>query len=452
MAKTYGPLFRLRLGSVEAVVASSAAVAEEFLRTHDGNFCNRPPNAGAEHIAYNYQDLVFAPYGPRWRSLRKLCAVHLFSQKALDSLRPIRESEVHRLVSHLRSLAAQKINLGAALNACATDALGRATVGKRVFGDEAAVEEFKGMVVELMRLAGVFNIGDFVKGLAWLDLQGVVGKMKRLHQRYDVFLDRILEEHRAAGGEGGGDLLSVLIGLKEDVGGDAVKLTDTEIKALFLNLFTAGTDTTSSTVEWALAELIRHPDILKQAQLEIDSIVGRARPVSDSDLANLPLVTAIVKETFRLHPSTPLSLPRVASEACEVGGYRVPKNATLLVNVWAIGRDPASWPDPLEFHPARFLPGGDHEGADVRGNDFDVIPFGAGRRICAGMSLGLRMVQLMTAALIHAFDWTLPDGQVVEKLDMEEAYGLTLQRAVPLELRPIPRLAQQVYVKDCQEA
>ncbi|XP_010939156.1 flavonoid 3'-monooxygenase CYP75B137 [Elaeis guineensis] len=456
LSRAHGPIFRLRLGSVDVVVAASAAVATQFLRAHDANFSHRPPNSGAEHIAYNYQDLVFAPYGPRWRARRKLLNLHLFSGKALEDLRPVREGELAVLVRALwdRTGANEPVDLGRAANKCATNALARATVGRRVFQEEEEEEaaEFKNMVVELMRLAGVFNVGDFVPGIGWLDLQGVVRRMKKLHRRLDRFLDGLIAEHRRAanGGGGGGakDLLSVLLGLKEedlDIDGEGGKLTDTDIKALLLNLFTAGTDTTSSTVEWALAELIKHPDILRKAQVELDSVVGRDRLVSESDLPNLPFVQAISKETFRLHPSTPLSLPRMSSEACEVAGYHIPQGATLLVNVWAIARDPAVWHDPLEFQPARFLPGGGYEHMDVKGNDFEIIPFGAGRRICAGMSLGIRMVQFMIASLVHAFDWALPEGQMAEKLDMEEAYGLTLQRAMPLMVHPVPRLASAAY-------
>lgn len=211
------------------------------------------------------------------------------------------------------------------------------------------------------------------------------------------------------------------------------------------NLFTAGTDTSSSTTEWALAELIRHPRILAQVQQEIDTVVGRDRLVTELDLPNFPYLQAVVKETFRLHPSTPLSLPRIADKSCEIFGYHIPKGATLLVNVWAISRDPKEWSDPLEFKPERFLPGGEKADVDVRGNDFEVIPFGAGRRICAGMSLGLRMVQMLTATLAHAFDWSLADGLQHEKLNMDEAYGLTLQRAAPLIVHPRPRLSAQAY-------
>ncbi|TKY73318.1 Flavonoid 3'-monooxygenase [Spatholobus suberectus] len=331
------------------------------------------------------------------------------------------------------------------------NALARVVIGRRVFNDgnggcDPRADEFKAMVVELMVLAGVFNIGDFIPSLEWLDLQGVQAKMKKLHKRFDSFLASIIEEHNSSSkSEKHKDLLSILLSLKDVKDDDGNQLTNTEIKALLLNMFTAGTDTSSSTTEWAIAELIRNPRILAQVQQELDTVVGRDRSVKEEDLPHLQYLQAVIKETFRLHPSTPLSLPRVAAESCEIFGYHIPKGATLLVNVWAIARDPKEWVDPLEFKPERFLPGGEKADVDVKGNDFEVIPFGAGRRICAGLSLGLRMVQLLTATLVHSFDWELENGLNLEKLNMDEAYGLTLQRAVPLSVHPKPRLMPHVY-------
>lgn len=154
---------------------------------------------------------------------------------------------------------------------------------------------------------------------------------------------------------------------------------------------------------------------------------------------------AVIKENFRLHPPTPLSLPHIASESCEINGYHIPKGSTLLTNIWAIARDPDQWTDPLLFRPERFLPGGEKAGVDVKGNDFELIPFGAGRRICAGLSLGLRTIQLLTATLVHGFEWELAGGITPEKLNMEETYGITLQRAVPLVVHPKPRLDMSAY-------
>ncbi|XBJ28356.1 hypothetical protein VPH35_005477 [Triticum aestivum] len=284
LARQHGPLFRLRFGSVEVVVTASAKVARSFLRAHDTNFSDRPPTSGAEHLAYNYQDLVFAPYGARWCALRKLCALHLFSARALDALRTIRQDEARLMVTHLLSSsspAGVAVNL-CAINVRATNALARAAIGGRMFGDGVGegAREFKDMVVELMQLAGVLNIGDFVPALRWLDPQGVVAKMKRLHRRYDRMMDGFISERGQHAGEmEGNDLLSVMLATirwqsPADAGEeDGIKFTEIDIKALLLNLFTAGTDTTSSTVEWALAELIRDPCILKQLQHELDGVV-----------------------------------------------------------------------------------------------------------------------------------------------------------------------------------
>ncbi|KMZ65251.1 hypothetical protein ZOSMA_32G00350 [Zostera marina] len=322
-------------------------------------------------------------------------------------------------------------------------------MGKRVFGVMGKkAETFKKLITEICEV-GVFDISDFIPGIGWLDIQGVVGKITDIHKRYDMFLDDIITEHERSQKDDG-DLLSVMIGMKkkkkkEDLTGEGEIITDHVIKALLADLFFAGTDTTSSTSEWALAELIRHPDILEHLQREIDDVVGRDRLVSDTDLPNLPFLQAVVKEVFRLHPAIPLSVPRLASKSCEIQGYNIPKNTMLMVNVWAIGRDPDIWTEPLEFQPSRFLPDGDHANIDVKGNDFEVIPFGAGRRICPGMSLGLKMVQFLTATLVHSFNWKLPDTEFPDKLNMEESFRMTLQRVVPLAVHPRPRLSSDAY-------
>ncbi|XP_031490188.1 flavonoid 3'-monooxygenase CYP75B137-like [Nymphaea colorata] len=452
LAKRYGPILSLRLGTTTVVAACSASAAREFLKHNDTNFLSRPRNAVAKHMAYDSNDIVWAEYGPKWRSLRKICAVHLFSNKALDDFRLVREKEVGILAASLARAGGvgEIVAVGEAVHCCIANALGMVLIGRRVFEDGEDAREYKEMVVEGMQLLGVFNIGDFVPSLEWMDLMGVAKKMKDYYRRHDGFMQRIIDDHACSSSVGlQGDFLSVLLRLKDDpVGLDGLngKLTDIDIKALLTDMFTAGTDTSTSTVEWAIAELIKHPQIQKKVQAELDSVVGRDRLVNESDIPNLTYLQAIVKETFRLHPSTPLSIPRIASESCEVAGYHIPKGAHLLINVWAISRDPSIWTYPLEFQPERFMPGSKYEHIDVRGNDFEVIPFGAGRRICPGMSMGIRSVQLITATLVHGFEWELPAGQLSEALNMDESYGITLQRAMPLKIHPKPRLASSAYL------
>ena len=210
------------------------------------------------------------------------------------------------------------------------------------------------------------------------------------------------------------------------------------------DMFTAGTDTSSIIVEWAMAEMLKNPSVMARAQEELDRVVGRGRRLEESDLPSLPYLQAVCKEAMRLHPSTPLSLPHFSFDACDdVDGYRVPANTRLLINIWAIGRDPAAWEKPLEFRPERFLPGGGAEKVDPMGNCFELIPFGAGRRICAGKLAGMVFVQYFLGTLLHAFDWSLPDGE--EKVDMSETFGLALPKAVPLRAVVTPRLVPEAY-------
>ena len=199
------------------------------------------------------------------------------------------------------------------------------------------------------------------------------------------------------------------------------------------DLFAAGTDTTSSTLEWAMAELLHNPETLLKARMELLQTIGQDKQVKESDITRLPYVQAVVKETFRLHPAVPFLLPRRVEEDTDIEGFTVPKNAQVLVNAWAIGRDPNTWENPNSFVPERFL-GLD---MDVKGQNFELIPFGAGRRICPGLPLAIRMVHLMLASLIHSYDWKLEDGVTPENMNMEERYGISLQKAQPLQALPV---------------
>ena len=199
------------------------------------------------------------------------------------------------------------------------------------------------------------------------------------------------------------------------------------------DLFVAGTDTTSSTLEWAMAELLHNPEKLLKARVELLQTIGKDKQVKESDISRLPYLQAVVKETFRLHPAVPFLLPRRVEEDTDIEGFTVPKNAQVLVNAWAIGRDPNTWENPNSFVPERFL-GLD---MDVKGQNFELIPFGAGRRICPGLPLAIRMVHLMLASLIHSYDWKLQDGVTPENMNMEERYGISLQKAQPLQALPV---------------
>lgn len=197
----------------------------------------------------------------------------------------------------------------------------------------------------------------------------------------------------------------------------------------------AGTETTSSTINWGMAELLHKPDSFRKLRDEIDQIVGRSRRVEEADLNKLPYLDAVVKETMRLHPSLPMLLPRNSIQDTEYMGYFIPKNTIVFVNVWAIHRDPDAWEDPLSFKPERFF----NSNVDAKGKHFELLPFGSGRRSCIGISLGEKTLGLTLANLVHSFDWKLPGNEAPEEMDMRERNGIAVRKLVPLKVIPIER-------------
>jgi cytochrome P450 len=327
-------------------------------------------------------------------------------------------------------------------------------LGKRFFGDGAdaaegpvsSLDEFKWMLDELLLLNGVLNVGDWIPWLDWMDLQGYVRRMKKVGKMFDAFMEYVLDAHseqRRRDGEGfvARDMVDVLMQVADDPTLE-VQFGRVGVKAFTQDLIAGGTESSSVTVEWALSELLRKPAIFAAATEELDRVIGRGRWVTEKDIPNLPYMEAIVKETMRVHPIVPLLIPRVAREDVVVGGYDIPKGARVLINVWTIGRDPELWDAPEEFSPERFV----GSKMDVKGQDFELLPFGSGRRMCPGLNLGLKVIQLSLANLLHGFTWGLPEGMTKEEVSMDEVFGLSTTRKCPLEVVIQPKLPEHLYV------
>ncbi|XP_077253796.1 labd-13Z-ene-9,15,16-triol synthase, chloroplastic-like, partial [Tasmannia lanceolata] len=202
------------------------------------------------------------------------------------------------------------------------------------------------------------------------------------------------------------------------------------------DLLSGATDTTSTTVEWAMAEMMKHPEIMRRAQEELEEVVGKNNVVEEFHLPKLSYLGAILKEVLRLHPLVPFLIPRRPSQSCVVGGYMIPKGAQVLVNVWALHRDPKAWENPLEFQPERFL--NTTNKYEFNGNNFSYLPFGCGKRMCVGVPMAERMLIYVLASLLHSFQWRLAEG---EKLDLSEKYSIILKKETPLIAIPMPRLS-----------
>lgn len=198
-------------------------------------------------------------------------------------------------------------------------------------------------------------------------------------------------------------------------------------------MFFAGTDSTYTLLEWVMTELLRHPKCMKILQNEVRAITGRKLYANEDDLEQIKYLKAVIKETLRLHPPVPFLAPRQSIHDIKIKGYDIPVNVGVFINAWAIHRDPATWDKPDKFIPERFL----NFPIDFRGQDFQFIPFGAGRRICPGITFAIAVNELVLANLMHKFDWTLPDGTDVENLDMSESIGITAHKKIARVATPL---------------
>ncbi|TKY62568.1 Cytochrome P450 93A3 [Spatholobus suberectus] len=442
----YGPIIHLFLGSVPCVVASTAEAAKEFLKTHETSFSNRPAQTVAvEALTYGFQDFLFAPYGPYWKFMKKLCMSELLGGHMLDQFLPLRQQETKRFVKRVlqKGIAGEAVDFGGEFLTLSNNIVSRMTVSRTSSENEDEDEEMRKLVADTAELVGKFNISDFIWFLKSFDLQGFNKRLRQIRDRFDTVMDRIIkerEEERRNNKETGGtrqfkDMLDVLLDIFEDENSE-VKLDKENIKAFIMDIFVAGTDTSAVTMEWAMAELINNPRVLKKAKQEMDAVVGKSRIVEESDIVNLPYLQAIVRETLRVHPAGPLIF-RESSRRAVVCGYDIPAKTRLFINVWAIGRDPNHWENPLEFRPERFIGNGQGQ-LDVRGQHYHLIPFGSGRRGCPGTSLALQVVHVNLAAMIQCFQWKVDGGN--GKVDMEEKSGITLPRAHPIICVPVPRI------------
>ncbi|XP_031259469.1 3,9-dihydroxypterocarpan 6A-monooxygenase-like [Pistacia vera] len=451
LSTRYGPLVYFFIGSKPCVLASSPEMAKEILKTNETKFLNRPKTANLDYLTYGSSDFATVHYGPYWKFMKKLCMNQLLGGRRLDQLRPIRQEETRRFLMLMlkKAEASERVNFGGELMRLTNNIITRMTLGQRCSDKEDEAGEVRKLVQALTQLGAKFNLSDTIWFCKKLDLQGFRRKLEDARKRYDVMMERIMKEHEESrkkrkqmGDEGDSerDLLDVLFHIFEDKNAE-MRLTRANIKAFIMNIFGAGTDTSSITLEWGLAELINHPNVMEKARKEIDSVVGKNRIVEESDIANLPYLQAIVKEILRLHPTGPLVV-RESSEDCIIAGYMIPAKTRLFVNLWSLGRDSSHWENPHEFRPERFLSEKwcrNNQFLDVRGQNFPMIPFGSGRRSCPGATLALHFVPTTIAAIIQCFELKVGYGEN-DIVDMEEGPGLTLRRAHSLVCTPVARL------------
>ncbi|XP_057975449.1 cytochrome P450 71A9-like [Malania oleifera] len=432
LSKKYGPLMSLRLGLVPLVVISSAKMAKAALKTHDLAFSGRPSMLGQQKLTYNGSGFIFAQYGGYWREMRKVCVLHIFSTKRVQSFRPVHEEEVVAIINKISTFSSPKreVNLSEMVLSLANNIICRIAFGKRYEG-KGGRNSFHNLLNEAQALVTSFYLSDYFSFMGWVDkLTGLCGRLDKNCRELDLIFQEIIDEHldpeRLRSEQE--DIVDILLRMRSDQL-FTTDLTFDQIKALILEVFIAGTDTSAGTIVWAMTELMRNPRVMKTAQEELRSLIKKDF-IDANDLPELTYLKVVVKETMRVHPISPLLVPRETIEKCTIDGYEIQPKTIVYINAWAIARDPESWEKPEEFFPERFL----GSSIDFKGQDFELIPFGAGRRGCPGMHLGVMTVELALANLLYSFDWDLPNGMKEEDIDTEGVPGIAVHKKVPLSL------------------
>ncbi|KAK4393453.1 cytochrome [Sesamum angolense] len=351
LSQKLGPIFSLRLGNRIMVIVTSPAIVD--LHQERPRSSNRPLNHVGKYIGYNYTSLVASPYGDHWRNLRRLTTLEVFATTRLNMFQSIRHDEVRLMLKRLYRNSYQdfaRVELRSRFMELTFNNIMRMVDGKRYFGEDVENEEaklFRHLIEEVVKLIGASNPVDFFPVYRWIDYKKYEKNWAGLSTRMDSFMQGLIDEHRR--NKGRNTMIDHLISLQES---EPEYYTDHIIKGIIIVMLIAGTNTSVSTVEWAMAVLLNHPQKLDKARAEIDNLVGDDRLVNELDLSNLPYLHNIIMETFRLFPASPLLVPHEASVNCKLGGYDIPKGTIVQVNAWAIHRDPTVWDDSISFNPS----------------------------------------------------------------------------------------------------
>ncbi|XP_062200196.1 oryzalexin E synthase-like [Phragmites australis] len=436
LAETYGPVVSIRLGMTRTiVVVSSPAVAREALAKNDAALAARLVPDTVRALSYSATSMVFVPSSDQlWKQDRVIIGARFSSSRGLDAIRPILERHARQLNDYFRACSGRPVIIREAVNCTVLNVVSNILFSEDVVDLRVpGTQQFKGLIAPVLEEWSRSNVADAFPFLAPID--HLLGSRRRisihLAKLFKFFDQQIIGRRLAStSSENHNDVLDVLLARHADS-----KLTRQEITTFLTDMFIAASDTSTVTVQRAMAQLLRHPEKMEKVSAELAACLGSDDLVKESDLDKLPYLQAVVKETLRLHPAVPLIPREVVADGVSLGGFPVPIGTGVVVNLWAIGRDRTAWPQPEEFMPERFLVGQPvhFQGTD----DFAYRPFGAGRRVCPGMDYTARSVPLLLASLLHRIKWRLPDGMAPKDMDLNDRYSTVLDLATPLRAMPV---------------
>ncbi|KAL0707823.1 hypothetical protein Bca4012_074249 [Brassica carinata] len=390
ISSRYGPLLHLRIFKVPFVLASSASVAYELLRTHDVNVSSRGFNTLENCLFIGHETFVGADFGDYYKFM-KVLVMNLFGTQALERSRGIRADELERFYARLMDKARHKENveIGKEAMVLTNNIISKLLIGRSCSEKNGEAEKVRESVTKTIGLTKKLFFSNMLgKLLKKLGISLFAKEIRDVSNGFDELLERLLRDHEEKRQDT--YIMDILLAASRDENAD-YKITRNHIKLLIVELFLAGSDSAAKLMQWAMAEIIKKPIIFERLRQEMDSVVGKTRLIQETDLPRLPYLQAVVKETLRLHPPVPLAL-RMFEEECKVGSFHIPEKITLVLNVYAVMRDPNFWQDPDEFKPERFIASSSSEQEEEREKVLKFLPFGSGRRGCPGESMEIKLL------------------------------------------------------------
>ncbi|CAA7013214.1 unnamed protein product [Microthlaspi erraticum] len=437
ISSKYGPLLHLRFFHVPIILVSSASMAHEIFKSHDLNISYRGVSANGESLVLGPSGFLSAPYGDYLKFVKKLTVTNLLRPQAVEKAQGVRAVELRRFYTNLLEKAKKKESVEIAMEVMKLTNIMffRMIMGRRYSEESGYAERFMELTTKSLALTKKVFFANMLRSiLEKLGISLFNKEIMGVSREYDELLEKILVEHEETPEEEDQDkdMMDYFLEAYRDEKAE-YKITRNHIKCLFAESFLGGTAPSTGATEWTMAEILNNPKILEKMREEIDTVVGKARLIQESDLPDLPYLQAVVKEGLRMYPPFPLVL-RAFQESCEIKGFYVPKETVLAFNAYHVMRDPDSWEDPDEFKPERFL---DFSRSGQEEQGMKYIPFGAGRRGCPGSNLANIMQSTTIGTMVQCFDWRIKG----DKINMEETLaGLILTMATPLKCTPVPRL------------
>ncbi|KAK7362530.1 hypothetical protein VNO77_04646 [Canavalia gladiata] len=437
----YGPIVSLHIGSRPSIFIADRSLAHHALIQNGALFSDRPKLLATNKIVNgNLLNINSAHYGDTWRILRRNLTSEILHYSRVKSFSRIRHSVIQTLLARLKSdsNSSHSIRVINHFNYAMFCLLVFMCFGERVTDEKIA--DIQRVQRQLLLGFNRFQILNFWPKITKILFHKRWEELLRFRKEQDeVLVSLIRERKQAKEGRTNDDFVlsyvDTLLELQLREEKEKRKLTEGEIVTLCSEFLNAGTDTTSTALQWIMANLVKNPHVQERLVEEIKEVVGERedKEVREEDLQNMPYLKAVILEGLRRHPPGHFVLPHAVTEDVVLNDYLIPKNGTINFMVAEMGWDPKVWEDPMAFKPERFL---NNDGYDITGSkEIKMMPFGAGRRICPGYNLALLHLEYFVANLIWNFEWKIPEGGHVDLSETQE-FTIVMKNALQVHLSP----------------